>query len=111
METLTNQAPVFRFLGSYTIDTEPVGYSWANSMSSAWGRNIIQTQDGGYILSGLGRGSSNVYETRIVSLNASGQLNTGFADQGVLHLSYPGSAIDEVQGAYQDSNGRVLVRN
>ena len=111
MGTPTNQAPVFQFLGSYTIDTEPVGYSWANSMSSAWGRNIIQTQDGGYILSGLGRGSSNVYETRIVSLNASGQLNTGFADQGVLHLSYPGSAIDEVQGAYQDSNGRVLVRN
>ena len=109
MGTPSNKAPVFRFLGSYTIDTEPVGYSWANSMSAAWARNIIQTQDGGFILSGLGRGSSNVYETRIVSLNASGQLNTGFADQGVLHLSYTGSAIDEVQGAYQNSNGQVLV--
>jgi uncharacterized delta-60 repeat protein len=109
MEALSNKAPVFQFLGSSTIDTEPVGYSWANSVSSAWARNIIQTQDGGFILSGLGRGSSNLYETRVVSLNASGQLNTGFADQGVLHLSYTGSAIDEVQGAYQDSNGQVLV--
>ncbi len=109
MGTLTNQAPVFQFLGNYIIDTEVVDYSWANSVSSAWVRHILQTQDGGFMLSGLGRGSSNVYETRIVSLNASGQLNLGFADQGVLHLSYPGSAIDEVQGAYQDSNGRVLV--
>ena len=80
METLSNKAPVFQFLGSNTIDTESMGYSWANSVSSAWVRNISQTQDGGFILSGMGRGSSNVYETRIVSLKASGQLNTGFAD-------------------------------
>ena len=105
-------APTFKFLGQYTIETEYLDYSWANSSSSGQVADILALHDGGFLLSGNATGKpyqENSIQTRLVRLTADGLLDTSFADRGVLRFSYPGSALDVTQGAYEDANGRLIV--
>jgi uncharacterized delta-60 repeat protein len=108
----TNQAPEFKFLGNFVIETEAIDYNWANLMSSGTVSHVLATADGGALISGTGRGvaySENNFQTRLVALTPSGRLDSGFADQGVLRFTYPGSSSDVMLASHQDGQGRYVT--
>ena len=110
MELIINNPPKLKYFGNLIINTEPDDYSWANSISTGMVRNVLLRSDGSILLTGIAnRPGEARTETRIVSLSASGQLEQTFADQGVLRFSYAGSAMDVVQGSFEDKDGRTLV--
>ena len=110
MELIIDNPPKLKYFGNFIINTEPDDYSWANSISTGMVRNVLLRSDGSILLTGIAnRPGEARFETRIVSLSASGQLEQTFADQGVLRFSYAGSAMDVVQGSYEDKDGRILV--